>query len=158
MNNFKYYVQVNENGEIINDNMYTPMAIAANLNVDYFDNFPIPDNFKEIIFETADDVSMTKYQRLSDEISISEEDGKFYKKAIVIDGDEQYRSYVDTTLLNDAKNIRLIKLYQSDWTQVNDSPLSSTKKEEWKVYRQALRDITNDPAFPSHHKWPAEPQ
>lgn len=34
-------------------------------------------------------------------------------------------------------------LKQSDWTQFNDSPLSSDKKAEWALYRQALRDLPN---------------
>ena len=33
-------------------------------------------------------------------------------------------------------------LRQSDWTVMPDSPLSDSKKAEWKTYRQALRDIT----------------
>ena len=33
-------------------------------------------------------------------------------------------------------------LEQSDWTVIPDSPLSDSKKAEWKTYRQALRDIT----------------
>ena len=33
-------------------------------------------------------------------------------------------------------------LFQSDWTVMPDSPLSDSKKAEWKTYRQALRDIT----------------
>jgi hypothetical protein len=39
------------------------------------------------------------------------------------------------------------KLYQSDWTQLEDAPLSTAQKDEYKIYRQALRDITtqNDP-------------
>jgi hypothetical protein len=32
-------------------------------------------------------------------------------------------------------------LTESDWTQVNDSPLSDTKKAEWSTYRQELRDL-----------------
>tara|TARA_R100001015_G_C4446655_1_gene38299 strand:+ start:247 stop:480 length:234 start_codon:yes stop_codon:yes gene_type:complete len=32
-------------------------------------------------------------------------------------------------------------LLQSDWTQMADSPLNETKRNEWKVYRQALRDF-----------------
>ena len=32
-------------------------------------------------------------------------------------------------------------LNQSDWTQVNDSPLSDSKKQEWATYRQLLRDL-----------------
>lgn len=34
------------------------------------------------------------------------------------------------------------KLGTSDWTQVVDSPLSEESKAEWRVYRQALRDLT----------------
>ena len=32
-------------------------------------------------------------------------------------------------------------LNQSDWTQINDSPLSDSKKQEWAKYRQSLRDL-----------------
>jgi len=40
-----------------------------------------------------------------------------------------------------VRNLRLYLLTQSDWTQANDSPLSSAKKTEWGVYRQKLRDM-----------------
>lgn len=33
-------------------------------------------------------------------------------------------------------------LLESDWTQLNNSPLSPEKIAEWASYRQALRDIT----------------
>lgn len=158
MNNVTYYVNVDENNNLVSNAIYTATSIAAHLQVDYNDSFVIPDDFKELIFETADDVIMTKYQHLSDEISISAKDGKWYKKAIVVDGDDNYKAFVDGQLNFDARNTRLIKLYQSDWTQLSDCQLSPEKKEEWKVYRQALRDITSDPAFPSHHKWPVEPK
>ena len=39
------------------------------------------------------------------------------------------------------KRLRNAKLAQSDWTQAADSPLSDSKKAEWKTYRQALRDL-----------------
>ena len=39
------------------------------------------------------------------------------------------------------KNIRNSKLYDSDWTQLPDVPLSDSKRQEWKIYRQALRDF-----------------
>jgi hypothetical protein len=32
-------------------------------------------------------------------------------------------------------------LKESDWTQVNDCPLSDSKKQEWATYRQELRDL-----------------
>jgi hypothetical protein len=36
---------------------------------------------------------------------------------------------------------RQMLLGQSDWTQLPDNALSKEKREEWKKYRQALRDI-----------------
>lgn len=35
-------------------------------------------------------------------------------------------------------------LNTSDWTQMPDSPLSDEKKNEWKIYRQHLRDLPNN--------------
>jgi hypothetical protein len=34
-------------------------------------------------------------------------------------------------------------LIRSDWAMMEDAPITPEKKEEWKVYRQLLRDITN---------------
>ena len=39
---------------------------------------------------------------------------------------------------------RDILLIESDWTQMSDSPLSDSKKQEWATYRQALRDLPRD--------------
>lgn len=66
-----------------------------------------------------------------------------------------------TALSNMVRNIRNGKLYESDWTQANDSPLSDEKKAEWRTYRQSLRDIMiNLPADlddPENVSWPTEP-
>lgn len=50
-------------------------------------------------------------------------------------------------------------LYESDWTQVNDVPFSESKKEEWKKYRQELRDITENLVveIDMDLKWPTKP-
>ena len=39
------------------------------------------------------------------------------------------------------RNKRNALLVQSDWTQMPDSPLSDSKKQEWATYRQELRDF-----------------
>lgn len=46
------------------------------------------------------------------------------------------------------------KLKDTDWTQVADSPVSST---DWAVYRQALRDVPAQAGFPDSIIWPTEP-
>ena len=47
-----------------------------------------------------------------------------------------------TAYLNERVRMeRDILLFQSDWTQMTDSPLSNSKKAEWATYRQQLRDF-----------------
>ena len=46
-------------------------------------------------------------------------------------------------------------LAASDWTQLPDVPIAT--KEAWATYRQALRDITNQPD-PFNIVWPEPPQ
>ncbi len=45
-------------------------------------------------------------------------------------------------------------LYASDWTQLPDVPLAN--KETWAIYRQALRDITEQ-TDPFNINWPVQP-
>ena len=45
-------------------------------------------------------------------------------------------------------------LVQSDWTQLPDVPLAT--KEAWATYRQALRDVTQQPD-PRNISWPTPP-
>lgn len=54
------------------------------------------------------------------------------------------------------RNQRDFILLRCDWTVGNDSPLSDEKKAEWTVYRQALRDITNQ-TDPFNIDWPVRP-
>lgn len=49
------------------------------------------------------------------------------------------------------------RLAECDWTQLPDAPLSADQKETWVVYRQALRDITEQAGFPFNVTWPNRP-
>lgn len=49
-------------------------------------------------------------------------------------------------------------LFESDWTQLPDSPLNTEQKELWKEYRQSLRDITLQSGFPVNITWPEKPE
>ena len=48
-------------------------------------------------------------------------------------------------------------LLETDWTQGNDSPLSTSKNTEWQTYRQALRDLPTLAADPDAITWPTKP-
>lgn len=80
-------------------------------------------------------------------IELSEEEwqqalSKNYK---VIDGKHTYSAFVQNQndILENLRTTRNILLTESDWTHVEDSPLSEEKKTEWKNYRQELRDLTD---------------
>jgi len=84
-------------------------------------------------------------------------DGQIVDKPEVIVSDEQLKAEVIFALRLKRNN----SLYKSDWTQFSDSPLSDSKKAEWAIYRQALRDITEtytDAISISDIIWPTKPQ
>jgi hypothetical protein len=47
-------------------------------------------------------------------------------------------------------------LDRTDWTQLDDTPLSNTNKQLWTSYRQALRDVTTQ-SDPFKILWPMLP-
>ena len=71
---------------------------------------------------------------------------------------------------NEFRRQRRFVLEDCDWTQANDSPLSSSKKTEWATYRQVLRDLPSNKdeatrkamaqakaTNKSHSDWPTPP-
>lgn len=58
----------------------------------------------------------------------------------------------------EARNQRDDLLYSSDWTQVPDAPLTGNEISRWRVYRQALRDVTRQIGLPEMVEWPAVPE
>ena len=55
------------------------------------------------------------------------------------------------------RNWRDTLLRESDWTQFTDSPLSESKKNEWKIYRQSLRDLPATESDPENATFPTKP-
>lgn len=55
---------------------------------------------------------------------------------------EEYKrlNYNPELLVRTRRNNLLV---QSDWTQIQDAPLSEDQRKEWRIYRQKLRDLPN---------------
>ena len=51
------------------------------------------------------------------------------------------KEYFGTDYIGALRHYRDTLLRESDWTQFTDSPLTDSKKTEWKTYRQSLRDL-----------------
>ncbi|MDR1396992.1 MAG: phage tail assembly chaperone [Desulfarculales bacterium] len=60
-------------------------------------------------------------------------------------------------LASAARARRDFLLLSSDWTQLPDSQLLPDVRAAWAEYRQALRDISEQPGWPGTIDWPAEP-
>jgi hypothetical protein len=81
-------------------------------------------------------------------------DGVYYQNWVVTNATE---SEINYRLENQWEEIRLIRnqlLAECDWTQLSD--VSQIIKDLWTVYRQELRDITNQ-QNPFNIEWPIKP-
>ena len=70
-----------------------------------------------------------------------------------------YQATLDAATAEGHRTTRNKLLADSDWTQINDSPLSNEDKTAWATYRQELRGITDLDAWPNlaDDDWPIAP-
>jgi hypothetical protein len=71
---------------------------------------------------------------------------------------DEVQGYDDNVASNNRAT-RNTLLADSDWTQMNDSPLTNEAKTAWATYRQELRDVTDLDAWPNldDADWPVKP-
>ena len=74
-----------------------------------------------------------------------------------IDGWTVVKESFGTDYIGALRHMRNILLRESDWTQFTDSPLSDSKKTEWKTYRQNLRDLPATESDPENVTFPTKP-
>lgn len=70
-----------------------------------------------------------------------------------------YRTKVDENVAVGVRATRNKLLDESDWTQMNDSPLDTAGKTAWATYRQELRDLSDHANWPhlADEDWPTKP-
>lgn len=56
-----------------------------------------------------------------------------------------------------ARSRRDALIAATDYLMATDYPLTDEKRQELTVYRQALRDIPEQPGFPTEIVWPTKP-
>ena len=84
------------------------------------------------------------------------EDGVTTTKA---EHEAAYQAGLDAKVAEGHRTTRDKLLADTDWTQMNDSPLTNEAKTAWATYRQELRDLTDSDAWPNlaDEDWPVEP-
>lgn len=61
-------------------------------------------------------------------------------------------------LVKHNKEIRKQLLAETDWIVTKSLESGEAVPDEWKQYRQALRDIPTQPDFPDSIEWPTKPE
>lgn len=57
----------------------------------------------------------------------------------------------------EVRNQRTSLLFSTDIYMLSDYPISEEKRNEFKIYRQALRDVPQQEGFPDNIVWPEKP-
>ena len=81
---------------------------------------------------------------------VEEINGKWYTKYTIGQRDKEP---IDKQYAENIRRQRDSLIKESDWRAVSDREL----EPEWKEFRQALRDISNQEGFPHDVKWPTDP-
>ena len=84
------------------------------------------------------------------------EDGVTTTKA---EHEAAYQAGLDAKTAEGHRTTRNKLLSDSDWTQMNDSPLTNEAKTAWATYRQELRDMSDLASWPNiaDDDWPVAP-
>lgn len=125
------------------------------------------------VFEGPQATPTTPYQ-YSQRNGIEEINGKWYTKYIlgpvfeeytdergvlhtVEEQQTEYKTRIDEAQWNGIRQNRNRLLAESDWISARSVDTGEPAPEEWKIYRQALRDITNQ-EDPFNIVWPTPPE
>jgi hypothetical protein len=97
---------------------------------------------------------ITNAQRVQEKTPIFA-DGRWIQSWEVVDlTQEEFSNRTDSLALS-VRTDRNYKLSQCDWTQAKD--ISADVSQPWEIYRQQLRDITEQENFPWEVVWPEPP-
>lgn len=110
------------------------------------------------VFEWAFKPTDVPYNKSVDDAGLTKDINGIWKPTFIIRDANQQE--LELRMNAEAENQRLTRnklLLQSDFFDNIDSPLSEAQKESYKVYRQALRDITAQEGFPFNTIWPELP-
>jgi len=112
----------------------------------------------EVILEGPQPQTTPPYETVVRQ-GIEEIKGKWFTKYVIgpifnnQEEEDSYRLNIDTQASKGIRNNRNNLISESDWMSCSDFIMS----DEWRQYRQELRDITIQEGFPHNVEWPEEP-
>ena len=150
-------LRVRETGEVISERdlhyKYPNISFPKPLTPYVIETYKL-----DAIFEGAQPQITPPYETVVRQ-GIEEIDGKWFKKYVIgpiFNNEEDEKAYklrIDIKASEDIRKTRNNLISESDWMACSDVVMS----DEWKDYRQALRDIPEQEGFPHSVDWPTQP-
>lgn len=110
-------------------------------------NFVIYDSEGTILRTGSCPDEVFALQRSGDEIileGVADDATQYVVDGVVVDKPAPTSAELTAIAMYELRLIRDSFLSGSDWTQVTDSPLTAEQRSAWQMYRQTLRDLTDD--------------
>jgi len=137
-----------------------PFFVAVDkTNIEIIDRFETDDTetFGGRLVNTCEIIEVKEPLNI-DAIDVEVQDG-LIKLVPNVAAEQQNIKLLDENNIYELRRKRNMLLFNSDWiVSIPDSPLSVEKIEEWKVYRQALRDLPSNTIDPENPVWPTPPE
>tara|TARA_R100000742_G_C4234382_1_gene55286 strand:+ start:175 stop:618 length:444 start_codon:yes stop_codon:yes gene_type:complete len=97
--------------------------------------------------------SVTAPYESAERDGIEQKDGKWVEKWKVVTATGDAKTSIDTRVASNQRTERNTKLAETDYLALSDVTMS----DNWKTYRQALRDLPQASGWPHTHTWPTKP-
>ena len=110
------------------------------------------------MYEFSQQPTLTgRYDKLVEGEPIRDEQGYWRQQWLVVEQTAEEKAITDDRKQKEVRFVRTRRLTESDWTRLDDTPLTAEQRAAWAVYRQQLRDITDQSGFPWEVTWPNQP-
>jgi len=126
-----------------------------NLDKIYDDTKPLPSGYV-LVHHLQIEYDWIEYE-YSEESPIKGDDGKWYKNHVPTPRSPESRQQMIEYKSSEVRKKRDELLAKSDCIMMPDFPIPEPIKQQWIVYRKALRDIPQQPEFPKIVNWPIMP-
>lgn len=114
-------------------------------------------NMVRVVVVGHQEIDHTKNATQGMPVYVSER-GRWEQTWIITDATPEQIAERTDNKANEVRMQRNAMISSSDWTQLDDTPITNAKKLAWATYRQALRDIPAQAGFPWEVSWPTQPE
>ena len=144
------YVKVLESGDAVS---YSFSSLKVDNPNTSFPKNPSESMLSDIGVFKVNQEKPESYDRLTQQViegDLENIDGVWVRKAKIVNLPKEKAK-------SNIREERDVLLKKSDWAVVYSTEKNEEVPEEWKTYRQALRDIPQQAGFPMEVTWPEKP-